>query len=82
MQARIPLIVSVVTLGFSAAPAVWAGVQVSVGINPFGVLTGPPPPVVYAPAPFYAPPPVVYVGGGHWGGPEHTRRWHRDHHRH
>jgi hypothetical protein len=81
MQAKISWIAAALALTLGAAPAAWAGVELSVGINPFGVVTGPPPPVVYAPAPVYAPPPVVYVGGGHWGGPDHRRDWHRDRHR-
>ena len=82
MQTKISWILPVWALALGAAPAAWAGVQVSIGINPFGLVTGPPPPVVYAPAPVYAPPPVVYVGGGLWGGPEHPRAWHLHHHRH
>jgi len=49
-----------------------AQVRVQVGISPFA-FGGYPPPVVYAPDPYYAPPPVVYVGGGYWGG--HDRHW-------
>lgn len=89
MQVRISLIASAVALALAAIPAAWAGVHVSIGINPFGVVTVPPPPVVYAPAPvyaapIYAAPPVVYVGGGNWGGPGRPRDWHRDrdHHHH
>ena len=50
----------------AAAPAAYARVDVSVGINPFGY--GYAPPVVYQPAPYYAPPVGVYLGGGGWGG--------------
>lgn len=56
-------------LALTAASAAYADVRVSVGINPFGFVAFPPPPVVYAPAPYYyEPPPVVYVGDGSWGG--------------
>ncbi len=59
----------------AATTAADAGVQVIV--NPFGWIA---PPVVYAPAPFYAAPPVVYGGGGYWGG--HRDRHPRGHGRH
>ncbi|SPJ16262.1 putative transmembrane protein [Burkholderiales bacterium] len=54
-----------VALALTAASAASAGVSIS--ISPFGFVAYPPP-VVYAPAPYYAPPPVVYIGGGSWGG--------------
>jgi len=81
-------------LGIGAlAPAAWAGVHVSIGLDPFGIVTAPAPPVVYAPppaylppayapAPVYEPPPVVYLGGGHWGDWGRRRDWHHDHHHH
>jgi hypothetical protein len=57
-------------LALAAASAASARVDFNIGIDPFGY--GPPPPVVYQPAPAYDPyyvaPPAVYIGGGGWGG--------------
>jgi hypothetical protein len=64
-----------------AGSAAYAGVQVSVGWNPFG-WWGPAPPVVYAPPRYYAPP-AVYYGRGHWGDHHESRGsdgGHAEHH--
>jgi hypothetical protein len=75
MKNRI-LLLGVVGIGLTASYAAFAGVQVSVALNPFGYW-GPPPPVVYAPPRYYAPP-AVYYGRGHWGD-HHDARGHDDH---
>jgi hypothetical protein len=67
-------------LALGTASVASARVDFSVNIGP--------PPVVYAPDPYYVAPPVVYIGGGywgddHWGGDhEHHERGHHHHGHH
>jgi hypothetical protein len=61
-------------LALTASTAASAAAHINVDINPFG--WGAPPPVVYAPRPYYAPP-GVYYGRGHWGD-RHDTRGHND----
>jgi hypothetical protein len=71
------LLLGIVGISLTASYAAIAGVQVSVGWNPFGYW-GPSPPVVYAPPRYYAPP-AVYYGRGHWGDQRDARGHHDDH---
>ena len=62
MRMNLSRIAVAVSLVFAAgAPAARAGVHVSIGFDPFGIVTAPPPPVVYAPPSPYAPPPAYAV---------------------